>query len=271
LAIVVSEERGQVMVACDGATYQIRDNLELEQLLKQHQGNTPVRRDLRMREKLEFTLAGILCLMCVTGIWFSFARGLETMVNLSVPVEYMNRSSQMEIMDTSVNSVNLILGGSGALIKSLTNEHVKVKIDLAGAVAGVNAFSLTKENIDLPPGIIFKKIDPTIVDVVLDLPVQKILPVQVDWVGKLSEDLIMESLAVEPEVVSLVGGSQSMENLNTIYTEKISLDNIKASDQMTVNLALHPAGLKFAGSQREKVLLRFTIKRRSAPPDALSR
>lgn len=262
LSIVVSEERGRVMVAQGGVTYHIKDNLELESLLLDHLGRTPGQKGWILKEKLEFGLAAVVCLVCITGIWFSFARGLETLVNLSVPVEYMNRSPEMEIMDTSVNSVSLILGGSGVLTKALTDEHVKVKINLANANAGVNTFTLTKENIELPPGIILKKINPVVLDVVLDLPIKKVLPIQVDWVGKLDQKLLMEAVRLTPEVVSLIGGSQTMDNLATIYTEKISLDNIEESGQLVVNLALNPVGLKFANDQREKVTIDYTIQKR---------
>jgi len=259
---VVSEERGQVMSAKDGITYHIKDNLQLEHLLLDHLGKVPMQRDQRLRERLEFSLAGLLCLLCITGIWFSFARGFETLINLSVPVEYMNRSAQMEIVDTSVNSVNLILGGSGTLTKSLTGEQVKVKIDLVKAIAGVNTFTLTQENVVLPPGIILKNFDPAVVEVTLDEPERKILPIQVDWTGKLKEDLIMETVSVDPENVTLEGGRRRIENITTVYTKKILLDNIEDNGQITVNLALHPPGLKVASDQEEKVLVRYTIKNR---------
>jgi uncharacterized protein (TIGR00159 family) len=262
LAIVVSEERSQVMIAKDGITYHIKDNLQLEHLLSDHLGNVPMQRDQRFRERLEFSLAGMLCLLCIIGIWFSFARGFETLINLSVPVEYMNRNTQMEIMDTSINSVNLILGGSGTLTKSLTGEQVKVKIDLDKAVAGVNTFTLTQENVVLPPGIILKNIDPAVVNVNLDKPERKVLPVQVDWVGKLKEDLIMEKVSVDPEYATLVGGRLRIENITTIYTKKIPLDNIEASGQITVKLTLHPPGLRVAGDQEEKVSVRYMVKNR---------
>jgi diadenylate cyclase len=251
-----------VMSAKDDMTYHVKDNLELEQLLLDHLGNVPLQKDRRLRESVEFSLAGILCLLCVTGIWMGFARGLETLINLNVPIEYMNRSAEMEIMDTSDNSVNLILGGSGTLIKSLTSDNVKVKIDLVKAIAGVNTFTLTQENVVLPPGIILKNIDPAVVEVTLDLPEQKVLPVQVDWAGKLKENLRLESVSVEPERVTLVGGRLQIENISTIYTKKVLLNNIENSGNLTVNLALHPPGLKFANDQEEKVVVRYTVKKR---------
>ncbi len=263
LAIVVSEERGQVMLARDSVTYHIKDNIELETLLLDHLGRAPAKQGWILRERLEFSLAAIVCLLCISGIWFSFARGLETLINISVPVEYMNRSSQMEIMDTSVNSVSLVLAGSGVLTKSLTGEHVKVKIDLANAKTGENTFSLTRENIELPPGIILKKIDPAFVDVVLDMPVTKVVPVQVDWVGRLSPDLLVESVDLNPKEISLIGGSQALEHLSTIYTEKVPLDQLDSSGQINVNLALHPAGLKVAGGQEEKIAVTYTIRKRT--------
>ncbi len=259
LAIVVSEERGQVTLAKDGETHQIQDNLDLSERISKHWSNTPLQKDWFQREKLEFSLAALLCFLCVTGVWFGFARGLETLINLSVPVEYMNRSSQMEIMDTSVNSVNLILAGSGALVKSLTDEHVKVKIDLNDAIAGGNRYTLTRENIVLPPGIILKKINPNVVEVVLDRPIEKVLPIQANWVGRLSEALVMRMVRLEPDAIAVIGGRQRIDMIDTIYTEKISLNHIENSGQVVVDLILHPSGLKFVGDQREKVIVKYKV------------
>jgi diadenylate cyclase len=264
LTIVVSEERGQVMVAKGGDTFHIHDNLELEQLLRTHMGTAPAQRGGLFREDRELKLAAAISVLFVTGIWFSFARGMETLITLGVPVEYMNSGNRMEIIDASVNGVSLSLSGSGTLIKSLHPDQVKVKLDLGQAVVGKNTYTITKDNVVLPPGILLKKVDPAVVQVNVDRPETKSLPIQSDWVGKLADDLIMQSVTLIPESIMVAGGSLNLQNRSTVYTEKIPLDGIRASGQMTVRLALHPGGLKAVDGQPDKVVVKYSIIKRKA-------
>jgi YbbR domain-containing protein len=211
---------------------------------------------------LELCTAALVSTLCVVGIWFSFARGLETFTSLEIPIEYMNRSSRMEIFGASVNTINLSLSGSGALIRSLNPDQVKVKLDLSRAKVGPNSYTITREDIDLPPGITLKSVAPATVEVTLDVPVEKELPIQADWSGKLPEDLLLESVKLVPERVRVVGGSRILEKVETLYTDKLSLDNLKGSGAMTTRLALQPGTLKIADGVRDKVIVRYTLRER---------
>jgi YbbR domain-containing protein len=206
--------------------------------------------------------AALVSTLCVLGIWFSFARGQETFTTLEIPIEYTNRSSQMEIFGASVNTISLSLSGSGTLIRSLNPDQVKVKLDLSRAKVGPNAYTITREDINLPPGITLKSVAPATVDVTLDVPVEKELPIQVDWSGKLPENFLLETVKLIPERVRVVGGSRMLKEIDTLYTDKLSLDNLKGSGAMTARLALQPGTLKIADGVRDKVIVRYTMRER---------
>jgi YbbR domain-containing protein len=116
----------------------------------------------------------------------------------------------------------------------------------------------------MPPGVTLKKVEPQVVDVTLDIPIKKAFPVQIDWIGKLADNLILESATVVPENVSVIGGSRILEDITTIYTEKISLDNIDKTGRLSVNLALNPASLKVEEAPNGKVVIAFTVRKRDA-------
>jgi uncharacterized protein (TIGR00159 family) len=262
LVIVVSEERGQVVVAKGGELVPIQDNIQLEELLAAHGARGLRPHGEKGKEKLELGTAALISTLCVLGIWFSFARGQETFTSLEIPIEYTNRSSHMEIFGASVNTISLSLSGSGTLIRSLNPDQVKVKLDLGRAKVGPNVYTITRQDINLPPGITLKSVAPATVDVTLDVPVEKELPIQVDWSGKLPENLLLESVKLIPDRVRVVGGSQALKAIDTLYTDKLSLDNLKGSGAMTARLALQPGTLKIADGVRDKVIVRFTLSER---------
>ena len=261
LVIVVSEERGQVTVFKNESIHHIRDNVELDQLLRKHAGEAEQTHGLK-KQTMELGLAAMICLVSITTIWFSFARGLESLVSLEIPVEFMNRASHMEIFDVSASSVKLQLSGSGALLKTVRADQVKVKLNLANATPGSNHLIISRDAISLPPGIKLKQVDPQVLIVNVDVPVEKILPIQPDWTGKLDPGLIMEDTRLVPDTVTVVGASLMLKNIETVYTEKIPLDPITTGGTVTVGLVLKPSSLKLKNSAKNRVDVIYKVKRR---------
>jgi diadenylate cyclase len=261
LVIVVSEERGQVTVFKESSIVHISDNLELEHVLREHAGEVVNSSGLK-KQTLELGIAAMICLACITGIWFSFARGLETLMTLEVPVEFMNRESRMEIFAVSASSVKLQLSGSGTLIKSIRPDQVKVKLNLANAVPGSNQVMISRDAITLPPGIQLKQVDPQALMVNVDIPAEKMLPIQPDWSGKLAEGLILEDARLVPDRVKVVGASLMLKKIDTIYTEKIPLESITTGGTATVGLVLRPSSLKLADSTHNRIDVIYKVKRR---------
>jgi YbbR domain-containing protein len=169
----------------------------------------------------------------------------------------------MEIFAASASSVKLQLSGSGGLIKSVRPDQVKVKLNLANAVPGHNQVPIARDSIALPPGIALKQVEPQTLEVTLDLPVEKTVPVQPDWTGKLAEGLILEEVRMIPDTVKVVGGNRMLEDLQTIYTEKIPLDTIAASGTISVGLVLQPSSLKLDRESKTRIDIIFTVKRRT--------
>ena len=262
LIVAVSEETGNIVVAKKSVITEISYASELILILQEHVGITEKEKGYPKKEKLEIGIAALVSILFVTGIWFSFSRGLDSLITLEIPVEYTKRDPGMEIVDTSVNAVSLHLGGSGTLIKSIRAEQVQVRLDLEKGVVGQNTFSITQENITLPPGIFLKKVIPSVVELTLDVTIKKKLPIQVDWVGKLPEHLIVSLINMVPEKIDVIGGNRILQNISTIYTEKVQLENIKESGTISVNLALNPASLNIAPGSKEKIKVDYRVEKR---------
>jgi uncharacterized protein (TIGR00159 family) len=262
LIIAVSEERGDVVAAQDSQLRVIKQKRRLEQTLQQHMGVAAKKSRESIKERLMVITAALFSIIFVTGVWFSVSKGVDTLATLEIPVVYMNRDPAMEIVKTSGNTVSLELEGSSALIKSINPDQIQVKLDLSKSKVGPNSFTITRENISLPPGIILKGLKPPVVDVDLDVLINKELPVQIDWVGKLPDQFVLTEATIKPQTVEIIGGKRMLEKMSTIYTEKVSLNNLDGSGTITVNLALNPASLKTASDSNEKVTITYATKLR---------
>jgi diadenylate cyclase len=263
LVIVVSEERGDIVVAQGGKLVIVRQKRKLELMLQEHMGVVSKKGRELIRERLTVAAAAVLSVIFIAGVWFSVSRGGDTLVTFQSPVVYMNRDPAMEIVKTSVNTVNLELEGSGALIKSIKPDQVQVRLDMSKAKTGPNSFTITRESISLPPGIVLKDVKPAVVEVDLDVLMKKELPVQIDWVGRLPDNYILAEANIDPKTIEIIGGKRILETISTIYTEKVPLNNLDVKGTITANLALTPASLKIAPNSKEKVTIKYLTRLRS--------
>ena len=261
LVVVVSEERGRVTVAKDNSLTPFSEPGELSQLIKRHLNlSDGIPANVQKRERLRLSLAAVLSFLIITGIWFGFTRSQDTIIALNVPIEYVNRPLAYEILDTSTDEARLQLYGSSVLLKSLQPGQVLVRVDLSKAVEGRNVFPITQDNIVLPPGVFLNKVQPSNIDVNLDAPVTKELPIQVDWAGKLQENLNLVNVSVTPESVKVMGGSQILEHVSTIYTAPVRLDSLAKTGSITTTLVLTPPSLKLISSSNEKVTVNYVVE-----------
>lgn len=262
LVVIVSEEKGTVLAAKKGGIKTLRRKEDLLQLLMQHTGIARKPLEFYKKEKFEISVMALLSVLFVISIWASFFKGMETLITLQTPIDYMNRDPKVEILDTSINSVSLNLSGSGPLIKSIRPEQVLVRIDLRDATVGKNRFAITKQNITLPPGIKLKNVYPKNVDVTLDFPTRKEFPIQVDWAGKLADSLRIVGVTVAPDTIELVGRNRILSQVATVYTEKIHLDKIDQSGSVTVGITIRPSSLKIVAGAKDQVTIKFEVAKR---------
>ena len=265
LVVVVSEESGRVITAKNNKITPVHRKGVLADILNEHLNIAPKEHHkYPSRERLEIGIAALVSLFFVMGVWFSFSKGLYTLVTFDVPIEYMNRKPNLEIFDTSSNSVELHLSGSGALIKSVEPTQLSVRIDLGKARAGENVFTITEKSISLPPGISLRKIVPPTVEVVADVSVAKEVPVQADWTGTLATDLIMTKATVSPATVRLVGPKIAMDNLSTFYTQPVDLNRIVKSGFVPVPLSFDGKSfITLAPQAKGSVTVEYVVEKRS--------
>jgi diadenylate cyclase len=259
LVIVVSEERGEVLVAKRHELETIRNPRILEKRLQDHLKTPANSKTGKKDERKKVFYAATACLLFVTAVWFGVARSSNTLVSYEIPIEFLNDDPEMEVVETSVSAVKLHLSGSSFLIKSLSPGQIRVRTRIDGAKVGKNEIPITLQDVTLPPGIILNKIDPPQVKVVIGKPAQHLVPVQVDWAGKLPEGLVLTNVKITPDVVSVIGRSGEVKNTQTVYTEKVELNTMRWSGKRNVGLVLEQPSLKLSDTEKT-VMIEYRIQ-----------
>ncbi|MCA1786770.1 MAG: diadenylate cyclase [Desulfobacteraceae bacterium] len=262
MVIVVSEERGKITLFRDKQIYDINDSSKFEKLLIAHAGGDTSDVDIKKQTR-ELAVAATICLVCVTGLWLSFSRGMEALATHDVPIEFISPEDQkMAVFSSSASSVRLLLSGSRPLIRSLTPDSINIKINLTNIEPGTNNLLVSRNAVKLPPGITIRNIEPSELEVIVDVPLKKELPLQPYWTGKLSPDLIMTRALISPEKVRVIGPALGLKKIDTLFTEPLSLDNITQSGSLTANVVMNPATIRIEDNKENRVQVEYTIQKR---------
>ncbi len=167
--IIISEERGEVLLACKGnlerkaGKKQLKESLddltpEPEAKRKEGAWVRGIFKDLP--RKLVFLL--LVCLLWV------FVIGIrQGEVGFNIPIEYYSVPENLTISGEPIKEVNVRLKGSERLLSTLRPDQIRMRIDLSRSHQGNNQISLSETNLITGPGITVTKLNPRQIRLVL--------------------------------------------------------------------------------------------------------
>jgi YbbR domain-containing protein len=172
----------------------------------------------------------LIALGITFALWLGIT-GLRTPTTLRLKnVTLVTRiSNEMEITNTPVEEVQIVLTGDKREIDRLTNRDLVVSVDLTEVKPGDRIVQLTPEtvNLDLPNGVKLEEIQPNKIPLKLEKVSEKEVTVKVETEGNLAEGFEIYSSEVVPAKVRVRGAESFVESLDSISTEKISVEGLK--------------------------------------------
>ncbi len=81
----------------------------------------------------------------ISGVWFTFTRGQTSFASLSVPVEIMKKSSDIDIVSTSPNSVKLTLSGPRVILRSINENDIDLYVRVKDQEPGTYLYDITEK------------------------------------------------------------------------------------------------------------------------------
>jgi diadenylate cyclase len=153
--MIISEERGEVLLACKGTLQKKATREDLKKALV-HDVPVQVRKDRESiwPKKLFQDLpqkALFLFLVCLLWVFVIGIRQGE--VGFNIPIEYYSIPQHLVIAGEPPKEVNVRLKGSQRLLSSLKPDQIRVRVDLSDVHQGNNQISVSEANINTGPGI----------------------------------------------------------------------------------------------------------------------
>jgi diadenylate cyclase len=153
--IIISEERGEVLLACQGTLQKKEGREDLKQGLV-YVAPVPETKDgekVRSKKLFEDLPQKALFLFLVCLLWVFVIGVRQGEIGFNIPIEYYSVPQNLVIAGEPLKEVNVRLKGSQRLLSSIKPDQIRVRVDLFNAHRGVNQISLSETNVNTGPGI----------------------------------------------------------------------------------------------------------------------
>ena len=189
--------------------------------------------------------------------WFVIAGEKTSERGLSVPVELQNFPKDLELTGEAVTSVEVRLRASPGIIHGLGPRDISALIDLAGVAAGERIVHLSPETIRVPFGVKVVKVTPSILTLNFEHTLEKDVPVRPRLLGRPAAGYEVAEVTSEPARVRITGPRSRVQEIESAFTEPVSLEAARETVTDTVNIGLEDPVLRLSGGTKVRVTARI--------------
>jgi YbbR domain-containing protein len=177
---------------------------------------------------LEDWLMKLVALAITLGLWLGVT-GLRAPITTRLSnVELRLRvSNDIEITNSPVQEVDLVITGDKRKIDQIKQSDLVVSLDLADAQTGDRIVQISPDNVnvELPTGIRLDEVQPNKIAVKIEKVEEREITVKAETEGDLDEGFEIYSTIVAPQKVRIRAPESYIKSLDFVSTEKISIEN----------------------------------------------
>ena len=210
-----------------------------------------------MRSLLDSLPLKVMSLGFATMLWLLVAGERTSEMGLTVPVELQNFPRALELTGEPVNAVEVRLRASPGMIQRIVPGEVSAQINLVGFGEGEHIVHLTEDSIRMPFGVKVVKISPAVLTFRLERTLRKTVPVQPRLLGRPAEGYEVAEVASEPREVRVEGPTSRVEEIDSAFTEPVSVEGVKDTVTDTVTIGIADPLLRVLVTPRVKVTARI--------------
>lgn len=173
----------------------------------------------------------VLSLGLAFGLWVALNGSRELTMSLSVPVQYRNIPSALEISTEMVEEAHLILRGPSTRLSRIEAASTPVIIDMGRVPGpGEQTFNITRTNVRLPSGVTLERVIPAQVRMSLETRIAREVPVVVR-VTHLPEGMMLASQAATPPALMISGPSSRVQRVEFVETDPVDVRTLDAQGE----------------------------------------
>lgn len=192
-------------------------------------------------------------------LWFLVVSKGQTEISLTVPIEYTNIPTGLEIARHEVRSANVVIRSHETLSRNIRSDTVRVSVDVGKGKKGEGLFPVRKDDVRLPYGASIARIEPSSVKVVLEETLSKNVAITADVSGVPEKGYYLKSVEVNPAEMVIEGAKSVVRKIGTVKTEPIDITGLTEDFRQEVGLVLQNSTIR---SKTAKADVHIRIMRR---------
>jgi hypothetical protein len=167
MCLIVSEERGTISVARFGELEVVTDPEKLSLMLETfYKETSPHQRDEEQSIVVRHWPEKLVAVTITITLWFFFVYEARlTYKALRVPVEYTNLPADMELVSIEPSSVEITLSGAHRNFYFISENRVRVVLNMVSQKEGFRSRTIQKSNIVFPEKLELESVTPAKVTV----------------------------------------------------------------------------------------------------------
>jgi len=261
IALIVSEERGEVSLTVKGEIERIDSPEELKNRLESTIFKPQQDKNSWPTAFTNNFVPKIVSFFLVCILWVFIGGQPRAEIWMTIPLEFRKMPANMEIVGELMNRVEVGIRGPRTIISSITADQLKAHVDLSQSMTGVNHIRLTPENIRAPLGTEVTKVAPSFVRVRLEEIKARSVVVKAQLVGKLPRPLRLKGVIVEPPEIVLQGPASNLKKIREIFTEPVDLGEVKDNAPISVPVDINLPQLRLAPDQPSQVTVYLRLEK----------
>jgi YbbR domain-containing protein len=181
-----------------------------------------------------------LSLIIGVSLWYAVAREQGAEFAFSIPLELRDIPEGLEVVEESVQQVDVRLRGPSEILRGLAPQDLSVGVDLSDAEPGESVAYLTPGDVAVPFGARVIRVTPANVQISLDRTLERTVNIIPRVLGAPAEGFELAGIELSRASVVVVGPASQVRSLEQVTTEPVSAEGLRQTFSRTVRLELEP-------------------------------
>ena len=177
----------------------------------------------------------LLSLAIAIMLWWAVGRDQPIEIPMTVPLEFQNAPSNLEINSNYAFETRVRLRGPERLMQELNPSEVHAVLDLQNAGAGERTFDLSRNDIHVPRNVKVVQIVPAQFHISFDRSLERSVPVQPRVIGTLLSGYGITGVKVDPATVTIVGPEKRVQAIQTAMTDPVDATGVVGQGSFTTH------------------------------------
>ena len=169
------------------------------------------------------------------GLWWAVSRDPIAAVGITVPIEFHNIPSKLEISSLDIPEAQVRVRGPERLIHSLRPQEVHVEVDLTDAKPGERTYDLTSQQVRQPHELEVVQIVPSQVRLSFDVGLTRQVEVHPRVIGTFANGYRIASVVADPPTIAISGPKQRVKAVEAATTDPVDASGTMDHGTFVVN------------------------------------